>query len=138
MWKRISVINVIISWNRQKTNNLLTFVNVGSIKQFKLLFWGWIVICDLYLFDFIVLLNPDFNYSKIFILFSFDKLTTGRCNFVSLILNSDPIGATVAGLLFCAALTVISTQTQFLHQVKINSTSQLISGINYLNILKFT
>ena len=61
--------------------------------------------------------------------FSFDKVTTGTYNFVSVILNSNPVGATIAGLSPCAALTVISAKTQFLDQVKINSTSQLISGI---------
>ena len=52
--------------------------------------------------------------------FSFDKVTTGTCNFVSVILNVAPDGATMA---------VISAKTQFLNQVKINSTSQLINGI---------
>ena len=50
---------------------------------------------------------------------------------MSVILNSNPVGATIAGgsLLFPATLTVISAKTQLLDQVKINSTSQLISGI---------
>ena len=52
-----------------------------------MLFWGWIVICDLYLFHFIVLLNPNFNCSKNFISFSFDKITTGTYKFVSVIWN---------------------------------------------------
>ena len=59
--------------------------------------------------------------------FSFDKVTTGTYNFVSVILNFAPDGATIAGL--AAAFTVISAKTQFLDQVKINSTSQLINGI---------
>ena len=59
--------------------------------------------------------------------FSFDKVTTGAYNFVSVILNSAPEGATIAGL--ASAFTVISAKTQFLDQVKINSTSQMISGI---------
>ena len=61
--------------------------------------------------------------------FSFDKVTTGTYNFVSAILNYIPVGATVAGLSPCTAFTLISAKTQFLDQVKINSTSQLISGI---------
>ena len=61
--------------------------------------------------------------------FSFDKVTTGTYNFVSVILNSNPVGATIAGLSPSASLSVISTKTQFFDQVKINSTSQLISGI---------
>ena len=60
-----------------------------------------------------------------------DKVTTGTYNLVSVILNSNPVGATIAGglLSFPAALTVISAKAQFLNQVKINSTSQLINGI---------
>ena len=42
-------------------NNLLTLVNVGSIKMFKLLLTASVVICDLYLFHIISLLNPDFK-----------------------------------------------------------------------------
>ena len=64
---------------------MLTLVNVGSIKEFKLLLLLWIVICDLYLFHFIVLLNPDFNCSKGLLSFSVDKVTTGTYNFVSVI-----------------------------------------------------
>ena len=30
----------------------------------KLLFWSWTVICDLYLFHFMVLINPDFSCFK--------------------------------------------------------------------------
>ena len=62
--------------------------------------------------------------------FSFDKVTTGTHNFVSVILNVAPDEATIVGL--AAAFTVISAKTQFLDQVKINSTSQLINGISKL------
>ena len=85
------------------------------------------VICDLYLFHFIVLLNPNFNCSKSFVSFSFDKVTTGTYNFVSAILNVAPDGAAIAGL--TPAFTVISTKTHFLDHVKINSISKLINGI---------
>ena len=87
------------------------------------------IICDLYLSHFIVLLNPDFNCSKSFISFSFDKVTTGTYNFVSVILNFASGGAAIAGSSPYASFVVISAKTQFLDQVKINSTSQLISGI---------
>ena len=80
-----------------------------------------IVICDLYLFHITVLLNPDINCFKIFLSFSFDKVTTVTCNFVSVILNSNPVGG-----LFASA---IWAKTQFFDQVKINSISQLINGI---------
>ena len=86
-----------------------------------MLFWGWIIIWDLYLFHFIVLLNSDFNCSKSFISFSFDQLTTGTYTFASVILDSNPVGATIVGLL--------PQLTLFLDQVKINSTSQLMIGI---------
>ena len=59
--------------------------------------------------------------------FSFDKVTAGTYNFVSVILNVAPDGATIAGS--TSASSVISAKTQFLDQIKINSTSQLINGI---------
>ena len=59
--------------------------------------------------------------SKSFLSFSFDQETTGMYNLVSVIWNSNPVGA-----LFAA---VISVKTQFFDQFKINSTSQLINGI---------
>ena len=52
--------------------------------------------------------------------FSFDKVTTGTYNFA-------PDGATIAES--AAVSTVISAKTQFLNQVKINYTAQLISEI---------
>ena len=48
---------------------------------------------------------------------------------MSVIWNSNPVGATIAGLSPCAVFTVISSKTQFFDQVKINSISQLINGI---------
>ena len=66
--------------------------------------------------------------------FSFDKVITGTCSFVSIILNVVPHGATIAA-------SASEFTTQFLDQVKINSTLQLINGIfkalkkNYVNIL---
>ena len=59
--------------------------------------------------------------------FYFDKVTTGTYNFVPVILNFATDGATIAGS--ASEFTVISAKTQFLDQVKINSTSQLISRI---------
>ena len=59
---------------------------------------------------------------------------------MSVISNVVSAGGTIDGILPCAFLLVISVKTQFLDQVDINSTSQLISGIfkllkNYLNVL---
>ena len=48
-------------------------------------------------------------------------------NLVSVISNFNSVGATIAES--TSAFSVISTKTQFFDQVKINSTSQLISGI---------
>ena len=48
---------------------------------------------------------------------------------MSVILNSNPVGVIISSILPCASLSVISTKAQFLDQVKINSISQLISGI---------
>ena len=59
--------------------------------------------------------------------FSFDKVTIGTYNFVSVISNFNSIGATTAGL--ASAFTVVSAKTQFFDQFKINSTLQLICGI---------
>ena len=97
--------------------------------QLNNLNWGWTVICDLYLLHFIVPLNPAFNCSKSFVSISFDKVTTGTYNFVSVILNSNPVGATISGLPPYASLSVISAKTQFFDQVKINPASQSISEI---------
>ena len=48
---------------------------------------------------------------------------------MSVISNVISAGGTIAGLLPCAFLLVISAKTQFLDQVQITSTSKLISGI---------
>ena len=61
--------------------------------------------------------------------FSFDKVTTDTYNFVSVNLNSSPVGVTIAGLSPSASFVGISAKTKFFDQVKINSTSQLNSGI---------
>ena len=69
--------------------------------------------------------------------FSYDKVTTGTYNFVSVISNVAQDGATIAGL--TPAFTVISAKTHFLDQIKVNSTSQLMLYLkpskNYLNVL---
>ena len=77
-----------------------------------------------------VFLNPDFNFSKSFMSFSFDKVPTGTYNFVTFILNVVSDGATIAGS--ASASTAISTKTQFLDQVRAISTSQFINGVSKL------
>ena len=71
--------------------------------------------------------------------FSFDKVTTGTYNFVSVILNSNPVGATISGSSPSASFFCHINQSTFFEQVKINSTSQLIIGIFKLlqNLLKY-
>ena len=59
--------------------------------------------------------------------FSFEKVTTGTYSFVSVILNVAHDWATIFES--ASASTIISTKTQFLDLVKINSTSRLINGI---------
>ena len=58
---------------------------------------------------------------------------------MSVISNVISAGGTIAGLLPCAFLLVISAKTQFLDEDKINFTSQLIEYLNfsknYLNVL---
>ena len=65
--------------------------------------------------------------------FSFDKVTTGTYNFVSVILNVAPDGATIAGSASASA------KIQFLDQVRNISASQLINGISKLlqKLLKY-
>ena len=46
---------------------------------------------------------------------------------MSVISNFNSVGATIAGL--ASAFTIISAKIQFFDQAKVNSTSQLISGI---------
>ena len=53
--------------------------------------------------------------------FCLDKVTTGTCNFASVIWNPYPLDG-----LFAAN---ISATAQFLDQVKFDSISQLINGI---------
>ena len=57
----------------------------------------WLVISDLYLLHLVVLLSPVLNCSKSLFSFSVAKVTTGTCNFVSVILNAAFVGlSTVA------------------------------------------
>ena len=53
------------------------FLNVGSIKYSKLLFFCCVVISDLYLFLEIFYLNPCVIFSKNLILSFIDKVATG-------------------------------------------------------------
>ena len=87
----------------------------------------------MYLFHFIVILNPDFNCSNNLLSFSADKITTGTYNLQSVISNLALFGELIR---FAAAsggpLKVLPTSTHSLYQDKINVTSQLINGISKL------
>ena len=95
----------------------MILLNVGLIKEFKLLVLVWLVISDLYVFHVIVLLNSPFNCSKKLLSSSVGKITTWKYNFVSVILNVASVGGFTAGLaeskLGLAAYVKISVKTHF-------------------------
>ena len=91
----------------------------------------------MYLFHFIVILNPDFNCSNSLLSFSADKVTTGAYNLSSVISNFALAGDSIAAIegLCCgldAFLKALPTTTNSLYQDKINVISQLINGISKL------
>ena len=99
--------------------------------MFKLLIIVSVVICDLYLFHIISLLNPDFRLVNNLISSSLGKVTTGTYNLQSVILSVAPVGAlslTTGG----PASTCLRSKlviTQFLFYFSSKNTSQLINGI---------
>ena len=87
----------------------------------------------MYLFHFIVILNPDFNCSNNLLTFSADKVTTGTYNLQSVISTVSLVGELMR---FAAAaggpLKALPTSTHSLYQDKINVISQLINGMSKL------
>ena len=64
--------------------------------MFKLLLIASVVICDLYLFHIISLVNPDFKLVNNLISSSLDKVTIGTYNLQSFIASVvAPVGAAV-------------------------------------------
>ena len=61
--------------------------------MFKLLLTAYVVICDLYLFHIISVLNPDFKLVHNLISSSLDKVAAGTYNLQSVILSVAPVGA---------------------------------------------
>ena len=61
--------------------------------MFKLLLAASVDICDLYLFHFISLLNPDFKLVDNLISSFLDKVTTGTYNLQSFIASVAPVRA---------------------------------------------
>ena len=96
--------------------------------MFKLLLTASVVICDLYLFHIISLLNPNFKLVNNLISSSLDKVTAGTYNLHSFIASVAPVGA--LSLLpppvsLCSKLVIM----QFLSHFNSKDTSKLINGI---------
>ena len=93
-----------------------------------------LVISDLYLFNFIVPLNPDFNCSRSLLSFSVDKVTSGTRTFASFILNVAFFRAFIAVIAWsasgAASLVALFAITPFSDEVKIKLISHLINGIS--------
>ena len=75
------------------------------------------VISDLYLFHIIVILKPALKYSESLLSFSLDKETTGTYKFVSVILNVEFVGLSIAATAWSASgstsLFALLVNTQF-------------------------
>ena len=98
--------------------------------MFKLLLIASVVICDLYLFHIISLVNPDFNLVNNLILSSLDKVTTGTYNLQSFIASVAPVvvpfttGGPASTCLYSKLVI-----TQFLFHFSSKNISQLINGM---------
>ena len=99
--------------------------------MFKLLLIASVVICDLYLFHVISLVNPDFKLVNDLISSFLDKVTTGTYNLQSFMARLAPVGGlSLAGVLAPAiALCYKLVIMQFLFHFNSKDTSQLINGI---------
>ena len=99
--------------------------------MFKLLLIASVVLCDLYLFHIISLLNPDFKLVNNLISSSLDKVTTGMHNLQSFIANVAPVGklSLTTGGPTSTCLSSKLVITQFLFHFSSKDTSQLINGI---------
>ena len=87
----------------------------------------------MYLFHFIVILNPDFNCFNNLLLFSADKVTTGTCNLQSVISDLASVRELIRFVAVAGGpLKALPTSTHSLYQDKINVISQLINGISKL------
>ena len=98
--------------------------------MFKLLLAASVVICDLYLFHIISLLNPDLRLVNNLFSSSFDQVTTGIYNLQSFIASVAPavVPFTAGGpasTCLCCKLVI----TQFLLHFNSKDTSQLINGM---------
>ena len=98
--------------------------------MFKLLLIASVVICDLYLFHIISIVNPDFKLVNNLISSSLDKVTTGTYSLQSFIASAAPVvvpftagGPTSTCL--CCKLVIM----QFLLHFSSKVTSQLINSM---------
>ena len=86
----------------------------------------------------IVLLNLVFNCSKSLLSFSADKVTTVTYNLQSVILKAEFVEllilSTAGSASGSSSLIALLVNIQFLDQVKVKNTSQLINGIS--NVLQ--
>ena len=97
--------------------------------MFKLLLIASVDICDLYLFHFISLVNPDFQLVNSLILSSLDKVTAGMYNLQSDIPSVALVG-TLPLITGGPALIILFSKlfiTQFLFHFNSKDTSQLIN-----------
>ena len=107
--------------------------------MFKLLLIDSVVICNLYLFHIISLLNSDFKLVNNLKSSSLDEVTAGKYNLQLFIASVAPVGASSLlppPISLCSKLVIV----QFLSHFNSKGTSQLINGTfsalqNYLNIL---
>ena len=96
--------------------------------MFKLLLTASVVICDLYLFHIISLLNPEFKLVNNLISSSLDKVTAGTYNLQSVILSVAPVGALSLlppPMSLCSKLVIM----QFLSHFNSKDTLQVTNGI---------
>ena len=98
--------------------------------MFKLLLIFSVVICDLYLFHIISLVNPDFKLVNNLISSSLDKVTTGTYSLQSFIASVAPVvvpftAGGPASTCLCCKLVI----TQFLFDFNSKDTSQLINSM---------
>ena len=99
--------------------------------MFKLLLIASVVICDLYLFHIISLLNPDFKLINNLISSSLDKVTTSTYNLQSFIASVAPaVVPFTTSTCLCSKLVIM----QFIFHFSYKNASQLINGM--FNALK--
>ena len=107
--------------------------------MFKLLLTASVVICDLYLFHIISLLNHDFILVNNLISSSLDKVTAGTYNLQTFIASVAPVGALslLPPLMSpCTKLVITQFLSHLILKILHNSLMEyLVLSKNYLNIL---